>query len=126
MRTEVFQMQVVKFDDHGNLIPKRERTIIFVKIGEIDGSISANDLELVWELANHSCWMSEECCRIELDGRVYYPTEHDKGYANDDICFKIEDTWFASDSCGWSEFDSIDSAKKHFIENSLMIIDALR
>lgn len=121
--TEVFQIQVVKFDGDGNLIPKHERKTIFVKIGDIEGSISNNDLELVWHLTNHSCWMSNG--KIESEGLVYHPTEYDKGYTNDDICFKIEEAWFAADSCGWSEFDSMEAAKKHLLENS-MIVEILR
>lgn len=122
MKINVYQMQV---DVHNNglIIPVSERKANFVIIGSVVGDCI--DVENVWHLTNHSCWNGEEKI-IESDGCVYIPTEFDKGYTNDDICFNLNGVWYCAKDAGWHITTSLYEAKKYLMNNSCIVNNRLR
>ena len=115
MKTPVYHLWVDTFTKDGQLIPIHQRKMEFGIIGYVVGEIT--NPETVWELTNHSCWCHSDI--IEQDGCTYEPTENNKGYTNDDICFEGSNgLWWVAKSCGWETVNSIEAAEKFLRHNA--------
>jgi hypothetical protein len=102
----------------------QKRTGFFKVIGSVEYQDQI-DPETIWHLTNWSCWMDydfeHEPTEIQYKNYVYKRTKYDRGYTNDDICFCIDNIWYAADHFGWSRFTTLEQAKRHLFNNAQWI-----
>ena len=119
MKVKVYQLIVVNKNAGLN-----DRVCKFRVIGIVHGKI--DDPDTIWDLTNHSCWTRREKPGITRDRKAkYYPGKHNRGYTNDDICFKLGNLWYCADSVGWTKVKTKEEAMRHLWEHSNWIKDYL-
>lgn len=108
----------------GMITKSMKRTGFFKIIGTVEYRDQI-DPETIWHLTNWSCWMDydieNEPVEIPYSGCIYKRTKYDPGYTNSDICFCIDDIWYAADSFGWSKFTTLEDAKRHLFKHATWI-----
>lgn len=106
---------------HGVITKSQKRTGFFKVIGSVEYQDQI-DPDTIWHLTNWSCWMDYDFehkpTEIQYKNYIYKRTKYDRGYTNDDICFCIDDVWYAADSFGWSKFTTLEQAKRHLFNNA--------
>ena len=106
----------------------------FNQIGTVTGENI--DRKLVWHLTNHSCWNGKpvedgdilpgEYWPIESNGCTYVPTQFDRGYTNDDICFQLDGVWQVALPCGWEEVGSIAEARRYMFKHACWVCNVIK
>lgn len=121
MEIKVFHMYTDKS------VAKEDRKCYFKQIGVAvcrNESDALTTAEIIWDLTNHSCWNGENK-KIKRNGWEYKPTQYDRGYSNDDICFEYHGLWYVAKSYGWRKCKTLENAKRYLWLNASWVRDYL-